>query len=114
MKTLTQEVKTFYDIELDTADFANILERLHQDKENGRSITIIYPKAFDWVITSPDINEPSAIIVMKQMHGKAHGDTFKYIAETLGFDGWANAGYYNETKRVYRMTVYNRGDTLNH
>lgn len=114
MKKLETEVRTLYNIELDTADFANILERFHQDKEHGRAITIVYPKAFDWVITSPEINEPFANIVMRQMHGKAHGDTFQYIAEYLGFDGWDNGGYYNENKHVYRMTVYNKGDTLNH
>ena len=114
MKTLQSTVKTIYNIELDMADFALILERFHKDKSLGRSVTVVYPLAFEWLEkTYADVSEGWAEAVVKNMQRNAHGDTYKLIAEYLGFDGYENSGYYNETKRIYRMSVYNNGDTLN-
>lgn len=114
MKTLKATVKTVYNIELDIVDIAIILERFHKDKSLGRTVTAVYPLAFEWLEkTYAEVSESWAEAVAKNMQLNAHGDTYKLIAEYLGFDGYENSGYYNETKRIYRMVVYNNGDTIN-
>jgi hypothetical protein len=114
MKITETKVKTLYTIKLDTADFAILLEQFHDDKENECVALTEYPKAFDFYTTTREnVREEVAAAVMNQMFSRANGDTYNYIARTLGFDGWENAGYYNKIKRIYTMVVYNNGDTLN-
>lgn len=114
MKITETKVKTLYNIVLDTADFAILLEQFHDDKKDNAVILYSCQKAFDWLETThAHVSEQRAIAVMGQMHSKAHGDTYNYLAKSLGFDGWENAGYFDKNKNRYCMVVYNNGDTLN-
>jgi hypothetical protein len=114
MKITETKVKTLYTIKLDLADFALILEHFHSDRENCDPILCVCKTAFDWLAhTSADVSESRAETVIQQLYSDAKADTYTYIAKTLGFDGWENAGYYDGKKKIYTMVVYNNGDTLN-
>ena len=108
MKVVSQEVKTFYKIEFDAADFANAVERY-----NGSEVLeTVYRRAFEGF----DINtnsEDSCVTAMRRMSISGNGDTAGYLAEFFGYDGWQNAGTFNERKKVYAMIVFNYGDCVN-
>lgn len=94
MKILSQEVKTFYTIEIDRQTLYDIAEKFTKDE----TASILYKRAFTDFANSGNINE---------------GDTCSYIAKALGFDGWQTAGVYYVERRVYKMVVFNYGDRIN-
>lgn len=108
MKITSKEVKTFYRIEFDAADFANAVER-YGDSE---LLDSRFPKAFEGF----DINtnsEESCVSAMRRMSVFGNGDTAGYLADYFGFDGWSNGGYFCEKTLTYRMSVFNYGDCIN-
>lgn len=114
MKITETKVKTLYNIVLDTADFAILLEQFHDDKTNNAVILYSCNKAFDFIETTyAHYSEQRTLAIMGQMHSKANNDTYNYLARSLGFGGWENAGYFDKNRNRYYMTVYNNGDTLN-
>lgn len=108
MKIQKQEVKTFYEIEFDAADFANAVEKY----EKYDHVRYAYQDAFEKIDIS-DKSEEGYEAAMKVMSVYGCKDTYNFIADYFGFDGWHNAGYYNEKRKVYRMEVFNYGDSIN-
>lgn len=107
MKVLKSEVKTIYTIEYTKDEMAEAKGNWlrNQNLEQTR-----FPKAFD--------NEDLAMGTLEKEFKEfkefnRNGDFAGYMAYHLGFDGWENAGYYNENKKVRTMSVYNNGDTMN-
>lgn len=108
MKITSQEVKTFYKIEFDAADFANAVERY----EASELLVPRFKRAFEGFDIDPK-SEESCVSAMRRMTVFGNGDTAGYLADFFGFDGWQNAGVFNERKKVYEMTVFNYGDRVN-
>lgn len=109
MKVTSKKVETIIDIEITFHDFQEIFTKFGKN-ENNR---IIYQRAFE----GEDLENDSVGYIKRVFEElgspRVCGDTYRYIAESLGFDGWKNAGYYSKNKQVYKMTVYMSGDCLN-
>lgn len=110
MTITKKEVKTTYTINFTASEFAYILDAWQKSMQKHR-----HPHAFE-NLHYDEVNE----LKLTQVHDyfvnlglEGNSDTYAFIAEYFGFDGWSNAGYYNEAKKVYTMTVYDNGDTLN-
>lgn len=88
MKTLAVEVKTFYTVEISFSKWWEIFE-------NGEDETIEVAR-----------KRYSEFPIL------CKGDDMRKLANTLGFDGWANAGYINKRNNTYTCVLYNRGDTV--
>jgi hypothetical protein len=109
MKITKQTVKTIVSIKLDTADFFEIIETY----QRSESVKRLYPDAFIHFGIFAEMTEKHILKVMEDMMVCANKDTYNYMASFNGFDGWENAGYYDEKAKTYNMVVYNDGDTLN-
>lgn len=101
MNIYKKEIKTLYEIRFDLMEFLKIVEVFKECKEK-----MVLSNAF-CKLTSFDYNE--VIKFYKHLADLGNPDTFLFIAKTLGFDGWENAGYYNALKDCYCMTVFNHG-----
>lgn len=103
MQILKVEVKSIYEIAVSADDYAKAKnEWNHVDELNIR-----FPKAFD----NDNVGHMSVLAEMKD-NILAHGDRAGCLAKYLGFDGWKNAGYFDERINCIRMTVFNYGDRL--
>lgn len=108
------EVKTLYTISISFSDFWDLYSG-YVGSHSMDARKIMYPKAFD----KCEQNDTTMGYVRDVFEGKnnclmhSHGDTYGYIANELGFDGWENAGYYNERSNTYNMVVYKNGDAIN-
>ena len=107
MTITKKEVKTFYSIEINIDDFFTIFNSFDNSMKKHH-----YPHAFEFAydeeLKVKDIEE----IFTKLLWLNGNSDTYRYIANFCGFDGWQNAGYYNDNRKVYCMQVYNEGSTL--
>ena len=108
MTIIKTEVKTFTNIALNFKDFVEIINAF-KDNENN---TIFHPKAFDFADLN-DMTVGNIRNIMQKFQFKSNKDTLDFIARHFGFDGWHNAGRYDEQKGKYLMVVYSYGDTLN-
>lgn len=104
MKIRTQEVRTIYHIAVSTDDYSAAKTKWAKDE----FLHLKYPKAFN----STQVGRISSLDEMKN-NVTAHGDRAGLLAEFLGFDGWENAGYFNEKTHTIDMVVYNYGDMIN-
>lgn len=104
MTITKQEVRTIYDIQFTHADFLGVVE-WYRESEAQR---ILFPNAFDFELKDETL--VSAVRnFFEKMQFRGTGDTAGVIAKYFGFDGWLNAGYYDERKKVFKMAVYNEG-----
>lgn len=107
--TITKtEVKTFYSIEINIDDFSAIFNHFDESMKKHH-----YPHAFEFAYDNKgskikDVEE----VFTRKLWEQGNSDTYRYIANYYGFDGWQNAGYYNEGRKVYHMQMYNEGSTL--
>ena len=112
MRITEQKVTTTYNITLDAADFARIAETLAKDEyKDTYKKNVFGGKSREFV--KENMDEQAAKELMERMFWDGNGDTYTFIAKTLGFDGWYNAGYYKEEKGLYFMQLRNNGDCLN-
>lgn len=103
MKILKAEVKSIYTIAVTADDYA----KAKNNWCHGDTAAIKFPKAFD----NDNTGHMSVLEEMKHNHS-AHGDRAACLASYLGFDGWENAGYFDDGSNTLRMTVFNYGDCL--
>lgn len=104
MTITSAEIKTEYDIEYTFEDFIEALE--DPDLRLGR------PKAFKGLPSRHDASTDGELLgAFKNLSWipAGHGDTFSALAAHFGFDGWRNAGYYDDRRDLRVMTVYRRG-----
>lgn len=110
MTITKKEVKTTYTINFTASEFAYILDAWSKSMQKHR-----HARAFN-DLPLEDVSELELSTIHEyftELGVRGNPDTYAFIAEYFGFDGWSNAGYYNEAKKVYTMTVYDNGDTLN-
>lgn len=111
MKIVGQEVKTLYTIELSVSDIAEAMSDYCKSTNKHK-----YPRAFDWLTMDTEAEswtlKKVEEIINKTFFMASNGDTYSYLAEYFGFDGWSNAGLWKENKRIYTMSVFNRGEYL--
>lgn len=106
MKIRNIEVKTTYSVAINAKDMAAILE----DYNNGEGYAAAGTfKEFETV----DLTRGQMLDILKKIGFCGNCATYNYIAQRLGFDGWENAGYYDEKTRSYIMRLYRHGDALN-
>lgn len=91
------EVKTHYNIELDESDVATAIH--FYNSEEGEADRATYPKALDDLGDNP----------IKKLGLLGNSQTYAFLANFFGFDGWENAGYYHATTHTYRMSVFTWG-----
>lgn len=108
MVKVKQTVKTEVEIRLDTMDIKHAIEHYL----NTPIEKTVYPKAFNKVNLSYQMNELDIINVMINFICE-HGDTFGYLASYFGFDDWCNSGTMDRQKNIYKMTVFSYGDQIN-
>lgn len=108
MKITTTEVKTFYSISIEFKDWVNAIEN-YKAKEAPK---ICHPRAFE-TFNIEDTTMGNLRNGFRRIDPIGNKDTFEYLARFLGFDGWQNAGIFNERTQTHNMVVYNRGDTVN-
>lgn len=116
MTITKQEVKTLISIELSLKDIGKAVSDYGKD-----GLTYYYPRAFEFVDPAKIyLIEKAAswtnditIRFVEEMFLNGNKDTYGYLAQYFGFDGWENAGCFNKGRQTYRMVVFNRGDTLN-
>lgn len=107
--TITQkDVRTTYRINFSLVEFIQICQA-YQTSMNKHH----YPRAFENLNILDEIKVKEVESFFKEMGIRGNGDLFSLIANHFGFDGWSNAGYYNESKQCYCMSVFDHGDTLN-
>lgn len=104
MHILKTEVKSIYEIAVSADDFA----RAKNEWNHNYLLDSRFPKAFD-----NDLVGQMAVLDDMRKNHNAHGDRAGCLAHYLGFDGWENAGYFDERIKCIRMTVFNYGDRLN-
>lgn len=104
MRILKTEVKSIYEIAVSADDFA----KAKNEWNHNDTLNIRFPKAFK----DDNVGHMSVLEEMKN-NTLAHGDKAGCLAHCLGFDGWENAGYFDERIHCIRMTVFNYGDRLN-
>lgn len=110
MTITKKEVKTTYTINFTAGEFAYVLDAWQKSMQKHR-----HPHAFE-NLPFDDISDLKLAAVHEyftQLAVMGNPDTYSFIAEYFGFDGWSSVGYYNKAKKVYTMTVYDNGDTLN-
>lgn len=106
MEFLKAEVKTIYQISVSADDYANAKNKwLHNEVTNAR-----FPKAF--TMENQELGHVAILMEMKN-HFSAHGDNAGCLADYLGFDGWDNAGYFDESTMTIKMTVFDYGNRMN-
>lgn len=109
MKITKQTVKTIVNITLDSADVAHIIDRY----KNSDGLKAAFSKAFENMSVTAEMPEENVLKVMNELFVHGNKDTFDVFAKVCGFDGWENAGYLDKDKMVYKMVVFNYGDTVN-
>ena len=108
MTIIKNEVLTLTTIALNTKDIVNVI-KTYKERE---SLQVCYPDAFKKM----DIDDSTIGNLRNILMGLNHlgnGDTYTVVAKVLGFDGWKHAGFYDDNKGKYILTVYSNGDTLN-
>lgn len=108
MNITSIEVKTTYRINFTIYEFIQLIESYQTSMDKHK-----YPRAFEDLDILDEIDQDEVQTFFKKMGVIGNTDLFNLIANWFGFDGWANAGYYNEKKEIYCMSVYNNGDTMN-
>ena len=103
MKIRKVEVRTTYDIEYTIEDLWKIVREAVNDSVNIDKCFYQYGGEQS---TLGDVRN-----LFESFNG-FNGDELSYIARKLGFDGWENAGSFDETRDVRTFTVYRYGDTL--
>lgn len=105
MKIIKAEVETIYNIEYTFEDYIKALE--------DPNLRLGRPNAFRGLPNKHDENTDGILLkafqALNLFDNSWHGDTCAAIAESLGFDGWKNAGFYEDDKDVRNMVVYRRG-----
>ena len=99
MKIMKQTVKTIVNIALDSADFANLIEKYKRSDAYKAS----FPNAFKDMSVTAEMPEENVIRVMKEIFSRGNADTYNFIAKALGFDGWENAGYLDNEKMILML-----------
>lgn len=109
MKITEQKVKTLISIELSLKDIGQAVSNYGKDGQAHR-----YPRAFEFVDPAKKhlIEKAVSESFVEEIFLNGNGDTYNYLAQYFGFDGWHNAGYFNRGRHSYCMEVFNRGDTL--
>ena len=103
-----QVVKTTYSIRFTLSEFQQMAREYQNSSDQHR-----YARAFNDIDIDKLLDtEKPEIVFFRELSMKGNPDTFKYIAEYFGFDGWSNAGYYSRTKECYCMQVFDYGDTI--
>ncbi len=107
MKIISKEVRTTYEIMFDINEYTEIVKSFRDSMKKHHT-----PKAFEWLkYDEIDIdNKPLDEWHLKNLWNCGNGDTFRYIANYFGFDGWSNAGIYYDHHKCHKMTVYNYGN----
>lgn len=106
MRTLRQEVRTIYTIEVQFKDYIKAKEA-YANKIETNTYPLIYPNAFE----GDDLNDFTTPTLCREFQrSNRHGDWGKFIAQYLEFDGVENHGYYKERDNVRIMVVYNNGN----
>ena len=103
-----QVVKTTSTIQFNFEEFKQIAK----DYQNGTK-RHHYPRAFVDININELLKETDTARGFAYLSLDGNGDTCQLIAESFGFEGWVNAGYYDPKKDIYRMQVFNYGDRLN-
>lgn len=103
MKIRKVEVRATYNIEYTLKDFWEIIGGALNDVTN---VEKCFHKYNGEKSTLGDVRN-----LFESFNG-FNGDELSYIARKLGFDGWENAGSFDETRDVRTFTVYRYGDTL--
>ncbi len=112
MEKFKLEVKTTYTINLTVNDIADAIKDYYKSGKMRK-----FPRAFEWLSEKEDIstftNEKIENLAKNSLFVEGNGDTFSYFADYFGFDGFTNSGRWDESKKVYRMVVYDYGNRLN-
>lgn len=105
MRINSAEIETVYHIEYTFEDFVGALE--------DPNLRLGRPNAFKDLPDKWD--EHTDGILLKAFQNLSfwgpgcHGDTFSALAQKFGFDGWKNAGHYDNRRDVRTLTVYRKG-----
>lgn len=111
MKITKQEVITKYRIEINQQEFTEIFVNYVTSSDDS-VCRLCYPKAFGGKRMKEDEISAYNLKAAFKYPGD-HGDTYKYIANELGFDGYDWAGMYEDKWNIRIMTVYSNGDCVN-
>lgn len=79
MKIMKQTVKTIVNIALDSADFANLIEKYKRSDAHKAS----FPNAFKDMSVTAEMPEENVIRVMKEIFSRGNADTYNFIAKAL-------------------------------
>lgn len=116
MKILKSTVKTIYSITLSFHDFLTIF--LYASHDDFRKIEGVYEKQ-ECEFSNWDLTNTTMGNIMKAWQEFCHpfyqyqARDIRYIVKLLGYDGVENYGYYDKNKKLYFLSVYNFGDSLN-
>ena len=97
MKITKIEAKTFYNVRLSYEEIDNAFTNYQNTTKKH-----VYPRAFSGVdIMTKDL--------FTEIGLWGNNDTYTFLANYFGFDGWSNAGYYNEKTEEYCAQYYKWG-----
>ena len=103
-----QVVKTTYSIRFTFEEFKQIAKNYQSGMKQHH-----HPRAFVDININELLKETETAKGFEYLSLDGNGDTYQLIAESFGFTGWTNAGYYDTKKDTYCMQVFDYGDTLN-
>lgn len=103
-----KEVKTIYNISFTLTELRVLLESYEEGMNQH-----IYPKAFENTALRNAIINGNDEEAFREFSFFGNRDLYNLTANFFGFDGWKNAGYFNQNKGRYCMTVFDYGDTIN-
>ena len=115
MTITEQKVKTIIAIELSLEDIRKAVSDYGKDgmaHRHARALDFVNPVDIDSVEDAGSWSDSMTVSFIEAMFLNGNGDTYNYLAQYFGFDGWENAGFFNKNRKVYCMAVFNYGDTL--